>query len=74
MLKQRKMAAFLQNSFFVLWQMIIFSSVSNADTLFKLVRYGPVGSEKSGLIDKKGVLRDLSQVFDDIGPETLNPS
>lgn len=37
----------------------------------KLVRYGRIGKEKPGLIDKEGKLRDLSAVIDDIGPEQL---
>ena len=37
----------------------------------KLVRFGPPGREKPGIIDKKGILRDLSRVIPDITPETL---
>lgn len=37
----------------------------------KLVRYGPSGREKPGLIDADGVLRDLSGVVPDIGPAQL---
>ena len=37
----------------------------------KLVRYGPHGQEKPGLIDADGHLRDLSSLIDDIGPEQL---
>jgi 2-keto-4-pentenoate hydratase/2-oxohepta-3-ene-1,7-dioic acid hydratase in catechol pathway len=32
----------------------------------KLLRYGPAGSEKPGLLDKDGVIRDLSGVVGDI--------
>jgi 2-keto-4-pentenoate hydratase/2-oxohepta-3-ene-1,7-dioic acid hydratase in catechol pathway len=39
----------------------------------KLVRYGKPGKEKPGLIDAEGVLRDLSEVVTDIGPDTLGP-
>lgn len=39
----------------------------------RLVRYGRPGKEKPGLIDDDGVLRDLSSVVDDIGPEQLSP-
>lgn len=39
----------------------------------KLVRYGPVGSEKPGLIDGSGNLRDLSQALDDIDGASLAP-
>ena len=39
----------------------------------KLVRYGPAGREKPGLIDADGVLRDLSRKVDDIDGEALSP-
>ena len=39
----------------------------------KLVRYGRPGKEKPGLVDATGVLRDLSGVVADIGPEQLSP-
>lgn len=38
----------------------------------KLVRYGNPGKEKPGLIDANGVLRDLSAVIKDIGPDQLS--
>ena len=37
----------------------------------KLVRYGPVGQEKPGLVDADGKIRDLSGFVDDISVETL---
>ena len=37
----------------------------------KLLRYGPVGSEKPGLLDSAGVIRDLSSVVDDISGRAL---
>jgi 2-keto-4-pentenoate hydratase/2-oxohepta-3-ene-1,7-dioic acid hydratase in catechol pathway len=37
----------------------------------KLVRYGPAGKEKPGLIDSAGQLRDLSAVLSDIGAQQL---
>lgn len=40
----------------------------------KLVRYGTPGSEKPGLIDTAGRVRDLSQVVSDIGGDTLRPA
>ncbi len=40
----------------------------------KLVRYGPVGKEKPGLIDADGKLRDLSKKVKDIDPDTLSPA
>ncbi len=39
----------------------------------KLVRFGPPGREKPGLIDADGVLRDLSRKVDDIDGEALAP-
>jgi 2-keto-4-pentenoate hydratase/2-oxohepta-3-ene-1,7-dioic acid hydratase in catechol pathway len=40
----------------------------------KLVRYGPAGKEKPGLIDAEGRLRDLSKKVKDIDAATLAPS
>ncbi|MGE5090109.1 MAG: fumarylacetoacetate hydrolase family protein [Candidatus Levyibacteriota bacterium] len=40
----------------------------------KLVRYGPAGREKPGMIDADGVLRDLSRKVKDIDGETLAPA
>jgi 2,4-diketo-3-deoxy-L-fuconate hydrolase len=40
----------------------------------KLLRYGPVGKEKPGLLDDAGVLRDLSAIVPDINPEVLSES
>ncbi len=37
----------------------------------KLLRYGPPGQEKPGLLDADGCLRDLSAVVPDIGPAQL---
>jgi len=37
----------------------------------KLLRYGPVGQEKPGLIGPGGTIRDLSAHIADIAPETL---
>jgi hypothetical protein len=39
----------------------------------KLVRYGPLGQEKPGLLDAKGNLRDLSRVTADIDGSTISP-
>jgi 2-keto-4-pentenoate hydratase/2-oxohepta-3-ene-1,7-dioic acid hydratase in catechol pathway len=39
----------------------------------KLCRFGNAGSEKPGLIDADGRIRDLSGVIPDIAPETLTP-
>jgi 2-keto-4-pentenoate hydratase/2-oxohepta-3-ene-1,7-dioic acid hydratase in catechol pathway len=40
----------------------------------KLLRYGPVGQEKPGLLDRDGNIRDLSGVVRDIDGETLAPA
>jgi len=40
----------------------------------KLVRYGPAGKEKPGLIDAAGNLRDLSRKVKDIDAEALAPA
>jgi 2,4-diketo-3-deoxy-L-fuconate hydrolase len=39
----------------------------------KLVRFGPRGREKPGIIDSKGGVRDLSKVVPDIAGEALSP-
>jgi 2-keto-4-pentenoate hydratase/2-oxohepta-3-ene-1,7-dioic acid hydratase in catechol pathway len=39
----------------------------------RLVRFGPRGSEKPGLLDAQGILRDLSSVVSDIHGPTLSP-
>jgi ureidoglycolate lyase len=38
----------------------------------KLLRFGPNGQEKPGLLDQNGKIRDLSDVIDDIAGETLS--
>jgi 2,4-diketo-3-deoxy-L-fuconate hydrolase len=40
----------------------------------KLLRYGPVGQERPGLLDQSGVIRDLSAHVADIGPDQLSPA
>lgn len=40
----------------------------------KLLRWGPKGSEKPGMLDASGALRDLSGVVSDITPELLSPA
>jgi len=40
----------------------------------KLVRYGPAGREKPGIIDSNGKIRDLSKVVHDIDGEALSPA
>lgn len=39
----------------------------------KLVRYGERGAERPGLVDAQGRLRDLSHVWQDLGPAQLSP-
>ena len=39
----------------------------------KLVRFGPAGREKPGLVDQDGNLRDLSGVIADVTPDVLAP-
>lgn len=40
----------------------------------KLLRFGPLGSEKPGLLDADGRIRDLSGVLADITPDALSPA
>lgn len=40
----------------------------------KLVRYGPPGRERPGLVDAAGALRDLAGCVDDIAGATLDPA
>jgi 2,4-diketo-3-deoxy-L-fuconate hydrolase len=39
----------------------------------KLLRYGSPQSEKPGLLDNEGAIRDLSAHIDDISPQTVTP-
>ena len=39
----------------------------------KLMRYGPPGQEKPGLLDASGVIRDLSGVIADVSGDVLLP-
>jgi 2-keto-4-pentenoate hydratase/2-oxohepta-3-ene-1,7-dioic acid hydratase in catechol pathway len=39
----------------------------------KLLRYGPIGQEKPGVLDSEGHIRDLSEHVDDIAGKTLLP-
>ena len=40
----------------------------------KLLRYGPAGAEKPGLLDSEGTIRDLSAHVDDIDGAALSPA
>lgn len=44
------------------------------NTGLRLVRYGPVGEEKPGLLDAAGTLRDLSGYIADITPQVISPA
>ena len=39
----------------------------------RLLRYGPAGEERPGMLDISGRIRDLSQLVDDIRPSILGP-
>jgi 2-keto-4-pentenoate hydratase/2-oxohepta-3-ene-1,7-dioic acid hydratase in catechol pathway len=39
----------------------------------KLVRYGPAGREKPGIVDSEGKIRDLSRIVKDIDAEAISP-
>jgi 2-keto-4-pentenoate hydratase/2-oxohepta-3-ene-1,7-dioic acid hydratase in catechol pathway len=39
----------------------------------KLLRYGPVGREKPGMLDAQGNIRDLSDVIGDLAGDALSP-
>ena len=40
----------------------------------KLLRYGPKGKEKPGVVDTDGRIRDISSIIDDITPDVLGPT
>ncbi|MCK8785153.1 fumarylacetoacetate hydrolase family protein [Roseomonas sp. NAR14] len=40
----------------------------------KLLRHGPAGQEKPGLLDAEGMIRDLSGVIPDLAGEALSPA
>ena len=40
----------------------------------KLVRYGEVGKEKPGLVDKSGQIRDLSAHISDLAGDAFSPA
>ena len=51
--------------------LLAFSGALNAVEL-KLLRYGPLGEEKPGLLDARGQIHDLSALIDDLGPASLS--
>lgn len=58
-------------SFTCLLTLITFTSMLEAAEL-KLLRYGPIGEEKAGLLDSQGQIRDLSAYVDDLTPDMLS--
>ena len=40
----------------------------------KLLRYGPMGEEKPGILDADGPIRDLSSVIADLNGAALSPA
>lgn len=40
----------------------------------KLLRYGPLGAEKPGMLDAQGTIRDLSGVIPDVAGDVLSPA
>jgi 2-keto-4-pentenoate hydratase/2-oxohepta-3-ene-1,7-dioic acid hydratase in catechol pathway len=46
---------------------------TNPDTTMKLLRYGPPGREKPGLVDSSGGILDLSTMIPDLSGESLHP-
>ena len=40
----------------------------------KLLRYGPPGQERPGLLDATGTIRDLSAIVPDLASEVLRPA
>lgn len=52
--------------------LLLFLTMNFAEAGVTLVRFGPEGSEKPGIIDAQGRLRDLSSHVSEITPETLS--
>ena len=53
---------------------LLIAAINHAAADVTLVRFGPVGEEKPGIIDSTGQLRDLSSYVSEITPETLSPA
>ena len=51
--------------------LLAFNGLLNATEL-RLLRFGPVGEEKPGLVDAQNLIRDLSAFVDDITPDQLS--
>ena len=53
---------------------LLMVAISHATAEVTLVRFGPEGEEKPGIIDSEGQLRDLSSYVSEITPDTLSPA
>ncbi|MGB0322761.1 MAG: fumarylacetoacetate hydrolase family protein, partial [Pseudohongiellaceae bacterium] len=53
---------------------LLMAAISHATAEVTLVRFGPEGEEKPGIIDSEGQLRDLSSYVSEITPATLSPA
>ena len=53
---------------------LLMVAISHATAEVTLVRFGPEGEEKPGIIDSEGQLRDLSSYVSEITPHTLSPA
>ena len=51
---------------------LLIAAINTATGDVTLVRFGPEGEEKPGIIDSEGQLRDLSGYVSEITPETLS--
>ena len=55
----------------VAWTLVALTGISSAADL-KLVRFGPVGEERPGIMDDQNRIHDLSAFIDDITPDQLS--
>jgi ureidoglycolate lyase len=49
----------------------VFLQPQNERSVMKFLRYGEVGAEKPGMLDKQGDIRDLSTIVSDISPAII---
>jgi len=68
--RNSRTASFL--STFLACSGLLFVSVTASAAELMLVRFGPVGAEKPGLIDEQGRIRDLSAYLTDLTPDQLS--
>ena len=52
---------------------VLLKNIVTRENVMKLVRYGPAGREKPGIVDSEGKIRDLSRIVKDIDAEALSP-